>query len=398
MTARFLGCPNEYAAFITDNTYRNRLEVVRFSSLEWERVLDEISSASVTLPDALGGPDCCARLGGIRTWRYGLLIERDSEEVWQGPITTIRRYRDASGDGLRLTASDVWARMRKRLVTRGPGITSFSAEDSGVVLQAIVNEMAHLSSDPFELRCPEFTTGALMSRDYDPFDFELAWPAMQEILNSSADAYVQNGVMHVWRPGVGWIYSTPGPVGEPVSVIVEGDYTSTSELYYSLFTEESWTSQPEWSISGDAEANAVWVPGADASDTGQFWYAQDLESQQEAGVLDFVDDEIPAELLEEEPAIPEIIFQRHADSLLALRHIAPAVVEGGALSQKAPVAINDLRPGSLWFLDVFDACYGQLLAGARLKRVKVDVSVGNDGLTETVKPTLQPPGWEGGDG
>jgi hypothetical protein len=52
-------------------------------SVEWSRVLDDVSTAHVIInPDG----DCCAQLGRVRTWRHKLVIARDGVTVWEGPI------------------------------------------------------------------------------------------------------------------------------------------------------------------------------------------------------------------------------------------------------------------------------------------------------------------------
>jgi len=52
-------------------------------SVEWTRILDDVSTAHVVInPDG----DCCAQLGRVRTWRHKLVIARDGVTVWEGPI------------------------------------------------------------------------------------------------------------------------------------------------------------------------------------------------------------------------------------------------------------------------------------------------------------------------
>ena len=120
-------------------------------------------------------------------------------------------------------------------------------------------------------------------------------------------------------------------------------------------------------------------------------------SQSSDGVLDIVEqaNQFQPEG-EEEPEVPEFVMQRFADSLIAQRSVAPAIMEGGSLAQNAPIDVDNLRPGSIWTVDIFDNCYGQLLQATRLKRVTVRAARGQDGkVLETVSPTLYPVGFEG---
>ena len=85
-----LGCAEDYEVFITRNDFVTLepeiVDAVGWSKLEWGRVLDDISEASVTIPDRLGGVRCCVPYGGLVPWRFGLRIERDSQLVWDGPV------------------------------------------------------------------------------------------------------------------------------------------------------------------------------------------------------------------------------------------------------------------------------------------------------------------------
>ncbi|WP_037956904.1 hypothetical protein [Streptomyces sulphureus] len=55
-------------------------------SVEWARALDDTSQATIVVqPEA----DCCASLRNVRSWRHKLLIFRDGQPVWEGPIVTV---------------------------------------------------------------------------------------------------------------------------------------------------------------------------------------------------------------------------------------------------------------------------------------------------------------------
>ncbi|WP_316959586.1 hypothetical protein [Streptomyces sp. TRM68367] len=81
------------------------------TSVEWTRVLDEVSTAHVVInPDA----DCCAQLGNVRTWRHKLVIARDGVTVWEGPIIQA----EWSFGQVELFASDVLAWLDRRVPHR----------------------------------------------------------------------------------------------------------------------------------------------------------------------------------------------------------------------------------------------------------------------------------------
>jgi hypothetical protein len=67
------------------------------------------------------------------------------------------------------------------------------------------------------------------------------------------------------------------------------------------------------------------------------------------------------------------------------------------LAEGAPVDVENLRPGSIWQLNIEDAGFGQLLQLSRLKRVTVNFGKDQEGrVTESVKPTLFPVGFQEG--
>jgi hypothetical protein len=377
-----LDCADTYNVLITAADYATVVHSVGWSSIEWSRVLDEVSTATVVIPDRLGGVYCCADAGGLLPWRYGLMIERNDEEVWSGPVTALARQ----GESLRVTASDVMARFQKRLVSRED--LDFTNMDSGAVFARLINA-AQFSSDIWGFAAPVGLTATALTRTVKAVDFEMSFDVLSDLANSSVDFFVMAGDLYVFDVFRGWVHT----VGLDTATLLAGPYLSTHEFLYGMFTEDCWAQRPDWSINGMEQGNAVWVAGPDTGEEGsrRFWVAQDLTSQTFDGVLDLVDDN-PLYQPAENEIIPDAVFQLGADSTLALRKIAPAVIEGGALAVGAPVDISNLRPGSLWLCDIHDACYGQLLQIARLKRVQVTVSVNESGITESIAPTLTPPG------
>jgi hypothetical protein len=376
-----LDCADQYTVLITSSDYRNVINSVGWSSIEWTRVLDEVSTATVLIPDSLGGVRCCADVGGLLPWRYGIMIERNDQPVWSGPVTGLNRQ----GEALQVTASDVMARFQKRLATRRD--LNFTNRDSGRVFADLIDEV-QFDSDPWRFTAPRGVTGEVLTRKVLALEFENSLDVLNDIANSSVDYFVMNGSLFVHDTFNGWVYNDGTE-----DVILRGPYTSSMELLYGLFTEDSWAQRPDWSISGQEQGNAVWVSAPDSGIEGsrRFWVAQDFESQAFDGVLDLVDDN-PLYRPAEGEIIPDSVFQFGAQSTLALRRIAPAVIEGGALAVGAPIDVPNLRPGSLWACDIYDACFGQLLQMARLKRVQVKVAVADSGITETVAPILTPRG------
>lgn len=56
------------------------------TGIKWSRQLNDTSTAEATISPQ---GDCCQQLGNVRAWRHRLLIWRDGEPVWDGPILQV---------------------------------------------------------------------------------------------------------------------------------------------------------------------------------------------------------------------------------------------------------------------------------------------------------------------
>lgn len=382
-----LGCADSYRALLTDITYTNVLDEAQWTAMRWGRVLDDISRAKATFPDELGGVHCLAKHGGLKAWKHGLIIERNDQQVWSGPITNVQRQ----GNSIVVDAADILVRYVRRLAIRD-ALETYLQADCGVLFYDLLAVHARLASDAWEFPIPQFNVNVPVDRVLKPKELKYAWDLASELLNSAVDAFVANGTLFVFEPGTGWVYQSN------IRRTLPGAYNINYDLMYGTFTEEAWAERPSWSLDGMGQGNFFAVPTADSGEYGFRTYAvaEVPEAQLEYGVLDYVDTD-PLEVPADQPASQTAAaLSARARTLAALRGYAPMAIEGGSLSQKAPVNVDNLLPGSLWVLDVHDAGYGQLLAASRLRRVDVDVTRNADGsIVEKVMPVLEPPGWMG---
>lgn len=79
------------------------------TAVQYNRVLNDSSTANVTL--GVSGPDCCAEMGAIRSWRHQLNIYRGDDFVWSGFITNV----DWSVSFTKVTAVDIIGLMDRRV-------------------------------------------------------------------------------------------------------------------------------------------------------------------------------------------------------------------------------------------------------------------------------------------
>jgi hypothetical protein len=382
-----LGCADSYRAFFTGPDYETILDEAPWKDLAWSRCLDDISEARGTFPDKLGGVQCLAKRGGVTPWQHGLLIERNDQRVWSGPIRNVSRQ----GDAISVTAGDILARYTKRFAIRA-GIATYDQADCGTIFTEILTTHAALDSDPWTLEVPEFEVGVPIDRVLKIKEFKYAYDVLAELFNVGVDAFVANGVLFVFEPRTGWVYQSTYRRTLP------GSYNVNYDLIYGVFTEQAWATRPDWSLDGASAGNYFVVPIAETGEYGYrtFAVAEVATSQATVGVLDVVDPD-PLEVPADQPAAQTAAGLRaRARALASMRGTPPLAIEGQALSQHAPVDVDNLLPGSIWLLDVYDAGYGELLNASRLHRV--DVTVTHDqagGIVERIVPVLEPLGVEG---
>lgn len=63
------------------------------ADVQWGRTLDDYSEASIAVAKASNTEHCCNQLGMVRTWGHELVLYRDSQFVWQGPIMQKSEFR-----------------------------------------------------------------------------------------------------------------------------------------------------------------------------------------------------------------------------------------------------------------------------------------------------------------
>lgn len=86
-------------AYISTRDGRSLLMEVPLASVEWNRTLCAVSPATLVVDPAR----CTSDLARIHPWAHGVVVYRDEDRVWEGPV----RLRREGRTGLTLTASDV---------------------------------------------------------------------------------------------------------------------------------------------------------------------------------------------------------------------------------------------------------------------------------------------------
>ena len=384
-----LGCPDEYSVFVVARdlqTYAARLD---WSTITWSRVLDDVSEATVVVPDSLGGLRCNLELGAsIVPWKFGIRIERNGTEMWSGPITTMERpVRNGGGDDhVVIGAHDAFVWTGRRIVTQD---LNFTDADAGVVFRDVLADGMSLDN-PMGLAAPQFDTGYTMTREVIQLNFEKVESVLLELAESAVDFFMLGRELVVYD-GVnfGWFAHRNG---ERTRIAPTVD--PFGRYLYGLFTDEAFIARPGWMLDGMAQANDVIIPGADSGEAGfrRTWRASDVDL--DVGLLTDVDVSALYQADSTGIILDDEVFQQRANSRLAQSSRPVSIVSGSSLSQTAPVRAENLYPGSLWAVDLGDIGISQLVDVQRLKRVDVTVVAAADGIVEDVVPTLIPLGTD----
>ena len=90
-----------------------RGEIKPLAQVQWGRKRDDISNCLV---DTNGfDQDCCELLGSLQSWVHELVIYRDHERVFEGPITRITY----TSENVQIEAKDVMAYLYRRVIRQG---------------------------------------------------------------------------------------------------------------------------------------------------------------------------------------------------------------------------------------------------------------------------------------
>jgi len=88
-------------------------ELTPITSLQFARVRDDISRCDVVITGQ--GYDCGVLLSNLRTWMHELVIYRDDQRVWEGPVTRIVY----ATTGVSIEAKDVMNYLYRRIMKQG---------------------------------------------------------------------------------------------------------------------------------------------------------------------------------------------------------------------------------------------------------------------------------------
>lgn len=341
-----LGC-GSYDAYILTRGGGTLVAILPWNSLSFSRVLDDTSSASV---EGAAGQDsaCCAALADIHPWQHELAIYRDNVLAWVGPIYDIR----TPAGSFQIQARDLTAWWDRRLVHNDIDLPEV---DLATIFQAIADDAMAPDTSP-GLTVATTACGVKGSRRILAAQHQMAGPALRDLTNTGID---WTAVGRVVRAGGLVIPATP------IGTVID----------------EHFTSPPTPVLDGSQQSNSRTGRGAGGGELGDTVYATavDAAAAIRDGLLEAVDS------VSTITDVPSII--QYAESQLALT--AEVIqVESCRLAPTAPFTFDNLVPGALAALSLFETCIP--VAGSyRLKSVAVSAQAGQD---DAVDVSFQPEG------
>lgn len=154
-------------------------EEVPFTSLSWQRVVDDTSQATVPIDGIVDGCAAKDQLAKTRTWEHEIVIYRNGSPVWCGPLVN----RKANGTGVILTGRDRTAWWDRRFVH---GSYDFETIDLATIFQTYFDDA--MSLDPVAgFTCQTTPTGITGIRQVSALDHVMAGDEMRAVAQLGVD-------------------------------------------------------------------------------------------------------------------------------------------------------------------------------------------------------------------
>lgn len=304
----------------------------RLTELAWNRTINDVSEASVTVMKGDLSAECCRALAEAEPWVHELTVYRDGELVWQGPVvrTVARR------DSITIAALDVFSwfdHLVNTWMVRYVNATPDSAgRRRGPITQIAAN---HIRLNVTDSRLGEPDYPGIM--DY-LIVRNAGLPSIKVEKDGSSNqsiwtAYLGDILRDWTKRGLTWT-----TVGR--SILLRGRPTSATRAQARL-TMEDFTGEIEVTKDGGQAATSAFVTTQESQDISKGKTLATGKSRSAYGRLDTL-----VELQEEDATDADM--EAAARDALAGRYPVPTsitVPDGSALAPTAPITLRQLVPG-----------------------------------------------------
>lgn len=350
MTA--LGCGTYRVAIHTRASLLRAVVEVPWTQIEWGRVLDDTSSATVQ-----AGAGCCGEIleSQVRPWSHTLAIYRKVQgsvgygRVWSGPVMAIR-----DRDALTLEARDLSAWCDHRLVHDDH---DHVAEDLADIYQSLWDDA--MAPDPV----PDYTLSLTAS----------GTTGDRQVLTDS-HTLAGDPLRELGRTGLDWTVLDRVQIVGPSEI----DTPAVATLIDSHFVGD-----PEVVVDGSTQANLWYVSGSGGGAEGDEVSGFASVSPGADGLLESV--------ASESSILDDLSADENAQTRLDRSSMPQRYVTDADLHSDAPVPMERLIPGARVRLALTGRCL-PVRTTERLSSVKVTASRDGNAVTEKVSISLQPLG------
>jgi hypothetical protein len=335
------------------------------TSINFSRRLNEVSEAKVSV--ALNSK-CRECLSTINPWQHELLLFRNAELVWSGPILTID-YKQASAR-IDVYARDLMAWTDKRLIE----LADTDYEVEGVDVKEVFDWVLRhgYDKDPWGMTWNLTNTGIPIDKYYPAYLSPDRWGGSYANVGAELRSLAQIGIDYTVVNRVmygGDLVVTP-PVAETLKI-----------------SDRNWAQLPDVSVNGTVMSTKTVVAGGSGGYFGYYDEQLWIESTPNApwGLLETFtqrSDLSDVDTTETPNAIAQEAYARHQ-----LLSQPLAYIKGGQLAADAPFTFNTLIPGVPISVGIVETLR-DLLTEYRLYNVTVNVTPDS----ETVDIELVSPG------
>jgi len=370
-----LGCASTYTAQIHWRGGAQPYAVAamdRLTEVTWNRTINDISEASVTILKGNISTECCEALKEMHPWVHELTLYRDGELVWQGPVTKTTGRRDS----ITIQAQDVTAWFDHLVNTWRITYTASTADAQGRKagpITAIAYNHIRLNMTASSLANPDYA-GIMDYMVVRSAGLPTVKVEKDGSSNTSIWTTYLGDLMREWaKRGLTWT-----TIGR--TVLLRARPTSTTRAQARL-TMEDFTGEIEVikdGTQGGTYGFATTQDQQDISDGKTLGYGKTKTAYGRLDVLVSLDEE----------KVTDADLREAAKDAIAGRYPIPitiSVPDGSSLASTAPVKLHQLVPGERFDVLAESFCT-PVLQGFALTDVEGSWQNGQEKIGVTLTP------------
>lgn len=342
-----LGC-SDYEVFLMERGARRMVKQLKYTSLEWNRNVDDVSLANIQLAGIQGGKGtfCCDDAHLIIPWQHEVGIYRNGQRVWAGPVVS----RAATKSGVAINCRDLMVWMKRRRVHN---THDFINQDLAVMFHDIVKD-ALLTDNSMGLTVEPHLCGVNGDRRILRAQFKTAWNELDELS----------------RTGVDWTV-----IDRQVTI---GNFELNIEPIGTL-TDRSFVELADYTLDGSDLVTDALTIGDGFGEAGATIYGQTIGGDlARYGVHELTYQE---STIRDNPSA-----KRNSRTRWDLNHEPAQLFSGGDLAQECPLEVSDLIPGRAIRLALSESICDNLAGLFRVAGVTGSAGPDHDRVSLRVQP------------